>query len=334
MKLSLVIVNFHSSDFVRRSTSTVDSDWCEQVVLVDNSDDPAEAERLAGIELPVPTKVIVEQSNLGFGVGANHGIDFALGSTPDSPVWLLNPDTEPTAGAPESLLRRLALDLDDIVSPLVLTGEDGDEKIWFGGGVVDQRTGNVVHDDYLDSYEPTKIPDVRSTSFMCGAAPVFTPGAWRLLGGFRNDLFLYWEDAELSLRAQDIGLRMTVIGDASVWHAVGGTSDEAGQSRNFYYYSARNRVRVMIERGNGSQLVHPTGLKELVKFALRPVRRERSQRFRKTGSVMAGYLAGVTSARASSKRDHGDAGGSSMPPLGSDAQNPRRGSSAGEQPPA
>jgi GT2 family glycosyltransferase len=334
VRLSLVIVNFHSSDFVRRSTATVNPEWCELVVLVDNSDDPAEAERLAGIKLPVPTKVIVEPSNLGFGVGANHGIDFALGSTPNSPVWLLNPDTEPSEGAPEAILRRLALDLDDVVSPLVLTGEEGDERIWFRGGAVDQRTGNVAHEGYLDLYDPAKVPGARSTTFMCGAAPVFTPRAWHRLGGFRDDLFLYWEDAELSLRAQDLGLRMTVISDASVWHAVGGTSDETGQSRNFYYYSARNRVRVMIERGNGGQLLHPTGLKELTKFALRPLRRERSQRLRKTGTVMAGYLAGVASARASAIRYRGNADTPGMPSSRSDDQRSRRSSSSREQPPA
>jgi len=296
-----VIVNFHSSDFVRRSTATVDPNWCEQVVLVDNSNDPAEAERLAGIKLPVPTKVIVEQSNLGFGIGANHGIDFALGSTPDSPVWLLNPDTEPSAGAPNALLQRLALNLDDVVSPLVLTGENGDERIWFRGGAVDQRTGNVVHDDYLAAYDPATVPNARSTGFMCGAAPVFTPGAWRRLGGFREDLFLYWEDAELSLRAQDLKLRMTVIGDASVWHAVGGTSDEAGQSRNFYYYSARNRVRVMIDRGNGASLLAPRGLTELAKFVLRPLRRERSERLQKALRAVEGYLTGAKDALRSRK---------------------------------
>ncbi|WP_232536677.1 glycosyltransferase family 2 protein [Curtobacterium flaccumfaciens] len=300
--LSVVIVNYHSSDFVRRSTAAVDPTWCERVVLVDNSNDPVEAERLASIRLPVPTKIIIEPSNVGFGVGANHGIDFALGAAPNSSVWLLNPDTEPAAGAPESLVRRLSLGLDDIVSPLVLTGDSGDERIWFAGGVADGRTGNVAHDDYLKPYDPTTIDEARPTTFMCGAAPVFTPEAWRRLRGFREDLFLYWEDVELSLRAQDLGLRMTVIRDASVWHAVGGTSDETGQSRNFYYYSARNRVRVMIDRGSGLELLRPRGLRELAKFALRPLRRERSQRLRKTCLALTGYVVGALSTRLS--RDH------------------------------
>lgn len=303
--LSVVIVNYHSSDFVRRSTAAVDPTWCERVVLVDNSNDPVEAERLASIRLPVPTKIIIEPSNVGFGVGANHGIDFALGAAPNSSVWLLNPDTEPAAGAPESLVRRLSLGLDDIVSPLVLTGDSGDsgdERIWFAGGVADGRTGNVAHDDYLKPYDPTTIDEARPTTFMCGAAPVFTPEAWRRLRGFRDDLFLYWEDVELSLRAQDLGLRMTVIRDASVWHAVGGTSDETGQSRNFYYYSARNRVRVMIDRGSGLELLRPRGLKELAKFALRPLRCERSQRLRKTCLALTGYVVGALSTRLS--RDH------------------------------
>jgi N-acetylglucosaminyl-diphospho-decaprenol L-rhamnosyltransferase len=291
MKLGLVVVNYNSSAYVERLVTSVSSSWCSRVVIVDNSDDEAEVARLTTLELEVPIEVIVETHNLGFGGAANHGIDAAFRSNPSDPVWLLNPDTSFALDTPEALIRRLELGLDDIVTPAVVTGTDDDLRIWFAGGSADRSTGNVIHDDYLEPYSLDDLPTARSTTFMCGAAPIFTASAWATLHGFRDDLFLYWEDAELSLRAQDAGLRMTVLNQGSpVWHAVGGTAEGTGQSDAFYFYSARNRFMVMTERQGVSWILRPKVWLELTKFALRPLRTERSSRFRKFSRALRGYI--------------------------------------------
>jgi N-acetylglucosaminyl-diphospho-decaprenol L-rhamnosyltransferase len=295
MKLGLVVVNYHSSAFVERLMTAVSSSWCSRVVIVDNSEDETEASRLTSLELQVPTEIIIEPSNIGFGGAANDGINAAFSSNPTDPVWLLNPDTAFALDTPEALIRRLELDRDDIVSPAVVTGNGTALRIWFAGGSVDRRTGNVVHDDYLAPYSPDDLPTARPTTFMCGAAPVFTGFAWATLRGFRDDLFLYWEDAELSLRAQDAGLRMTVINQsAPVWHAVGGTAQGPGQSDAFYFYSARNRLMIMLERGQWASLLRPRALAQFGKFALRPLRRERDDKFHKFWKVLSGYGTGLT----------------------------------------
>ncbi len=155
----------------------------------------------------------------------------------------------------------------------------------------------MTHTNYLEPYQDAEADVSAPTTFMCGAAPVFTPDAWRALGGFREDLFLYWEDAELSLRAQDLGLRMTIAADAVVWHAVGGTGEGSGQSKNFYYYSARNRLKIMFGRGQGRRLLTPYGLMSLAKFALRPLRREKQDRLAKCALVVRGYVEGYRASR-------------------------------------
>lgn len=292
MKLSLVVVNYHSSEFVRQCVRNVDGSWCGQVTFVDNSNSEHEARALSEIVVPVPTSTIVEKTNVGFGTAANHGITAALAGSPDDPVWLVNPDMTFETATPHSLLDRLALGVDDLISPAIVTGESSDLRVWFAGGTADPRTGQVVHDDYLGRYSETPLELPRSTTFMCGAAPVFTPRAWAYLGGFRDDLFLYWEDVELSLRAQDLGLTMTIVGGSPVWHAVGGTGDGNGQSQLFYYYSARNRVRVMAQRGQARLLFTPVVLLQLVKFSLRPLRRETNGRVRKFLRTLSGYAAG------------------------------------------
>jgi N-acetylglucosaminyl-diphospho-decaprenol L-rhamnosyltransferase len=294
MKLGLVVVNYHSSGYVEHLLTAVSPDWCNRVIIVDNSDDEIEATRLASLTISVPLEVIIESANLGFGSAANHGIDAAFRSNPLDPVWLLNPDTSFDRETPEALIERLQRHEDDIVTPTVVTGDNGDHRIWFAGGSADRHTGNVVHDDYLEPYVRENLPDTRPTTFMCGAAPAFTAQAWDAMRGFREDLFLYWEDAELSLRAQDEGLRMTVINQCPpVWHAVGGTADGAGQSDAFYFYSARNRFIIMVERRGVAWLTSPKVWFELVKFAFRPLRAERLNRMRKLFRVLRGYAIGA-----------------------------------------
>lgn len=306
LRLSVVIVNYHSVSFVRRCIESIEPSWCERLVIVDNSTDPHEADQIRRLHIPVPFHLIVEERNVGFGTAANHGIDQAFADSSGTPVWLLNPDTEPAPDAAAALLRRVATSEDDILSPAIITGPESDRRVWFTGGTADSQTGDVIHDDYLTPYQPlnSEARIATSTSFMCGAAAVFTPRAWMLLGGFREDLFLYWEDVELSLRAQDLELRMTIVRDAVVWHAVGGTADEAGQSKNFYYYSARNRLIVMLERGRGRAMLRPQILVNLAKLPLRAVRRESSAPFTKASMALWGYLAGITLALRGA-RHHG-----------------------------
>ncbi|WP_193750599.1 glycosyltransferase family 2 protein [Curtobacterium citreum] len=291
--LSVVIVNYHSVDYVRRCVADFDSSWCRRLIIVDNSTAASETTALQELALGVPFIIITEPENVGFGTAANHGIDRALAEDPETPVWLLNPDTEPAPGAPSALLRRLERGSDDILSPTVITGHAGDRRIWFAGGTADRSTGNVTHANYLEPYRDDSEDGFAPTTFMCGAAPVFTPDAWKALGGFREDLFLYWEDAEISLRAQDLGLRMTIAADAVVWHAVGGTGEGSGQSRNFYYYSARNRVSIMVERHGLRVLLRPRSLVQLLKFSLRPVRRETHEPLIKMLLTVRGYGTGI-----------------------------------------
>ncbi len=131
--LSVVIVNYHSVDYVRRCVADFDSSWCRRLIIVDNSTDASEITALRELALRVPFTIITEPENVGFGTAANHGIDRALADNPATPVWLLNPDTEPAPGAPSALLRRLELGSDDVLSPTVITGHAGDRRIWFAG---------------------------------------------------------------------------------------------------------------------------------------------------------------------------------------------------------
>lgn len=86
--ISVLIVNYFSFTLTVRAIRSVLSDQpSAQIIVVDNSDDAAEAISLSAI-LPGGVKLIVAQSNLGFGRACNLALNYSHGEW----IFLLNPD--------------------------------------------------------------------------------------------------------------------------------------------------------------------------------------------------------------------------------------------------
>ncbi|RZL22690.1 MAG: glycosyltransferase family 2 protein [Rhodococcus sp. (in: high G+C Gram-positive bacteria)] len=291
MKYNVVIVNYFTSDYVQQCLATLDSKLCNSIVIVDNSSDQTELEKLRRVSRPFNAIVVEASSNLGFGAGVNLGVaKLELTSATDT-IWVLNPDTKIQMYADAALLREMQKGNYEILSPVITCGDTA-ESIWFQGGSLDKQTGRVTHWNYLQPYRSTE--ETYTTQFMCGAAPMFTQSAWQALGGFNESLFMYWEDAELSWRAHDARIKMGICGSSAIWHAVGGSSGESGESRLFYLMSARNRL-LMLRTYNGLlPLLKPRTMIETIKFALRPLRREKTKRFQKFAAGLTGIYQGIT----------------------------------------
>ncbi|GAA3763599.1 hypothetical protein GCM10022240_14950 [Microbacterium kribbense] len=137
---------------------------------------------------------------------------------------------------------------------------------------------------------------------MAGAAPFMHFSAWTTLGGFREDLFLYWEDSALSIAAQEIGLKMAVLTSAHVWHSVGGSSATTNTlSAIYYYYNQRNRLLTAIEQRRVRALLIGPGVFETIKQLIRPLRIEKEDRWVKFRAGVLGLLDGL---RGRSGKNH------------------------------
>ena len=56
---------------------------------------------------------------------------------------------------------------------------------------------------------------------------------------------MYWEDVDLSWRAERAGARLVVARDSEAVHDAGGTQQRTGargKSRTYYYFNTRNRL--------------------------------------------------------------------------------------------
>ncbi|MBM7241660.1 glycosyltransferase [Rhodococcus fascians] len=235
----VVIVTFNCFEFLKRCLQSLDSELIKSIVVVDNSSSAAERGKIASLgETDSRVSVFAMTTNLGFGAGVNRGLDI-LEATADDYVWVLNPDTEVEDGCVENLVGFVGQGRADIASPVVLTGQQRDQ-IWFGGGSVDFAKFRTSH--HQIGQNASLIEVMEESDFLSGSALFAKLSTWRALNGFREDFFLYWEDADLAIRAVKMGLRLAVAPDSAIWHAVGGTSGAKGKSAIYYFHMQRNRI--------------------------------------------------------------------------------------------
>ena len=217
-------------------------------------------------------EVVVHHStrNLGFAGGMN--LAYSLASPePGDLIWLVNPDTSTVGGAAVQLARAITTGAADIVCPVITTGSETSDTVWYGGGGVNVGAGESFHVAHRPSFSP-HANQVQQTGFVTGAALMTTAKTWESLGGLREDLFLYWEDTDLSLRALEIGLQLAVVANATMWHRVGGSSDRSGKSRTYYYYMARNRLIVCGARSPKLGILLGRGFRSTVRLMARACR--------------------------------------------------------------
>lgn len=292
-KLSIWMVNYKSADLLTQSIHALAGEPVDEILIWDNSsgaDDVAKLHTLANSDSRV--RLIESSANIGFGAGINALADRSL-DHPDDLIWILNPDTQLFQGSVSALCDQVATGAFDILSPLLVCGDKENPKIWFNGGGIDIRSGRCWHSDYGKT-EWGAGDRAQRTEFMTGAAPIMTRKVWDRIGGFHEELFLYWEDVELSLRAADLGLTLGVFGGCVVWHMEGGSGGAtSGRSSVYHYYNALNRLRVCSPRSGRLQVGFGRGSRETLASIIRPLIREKDNRVRKSISALKGTVRGM-----------------------------------------
>ena len=263
----IVIVNWRQAELTIRAARSIrerlgDGDV---LVVVDNASGDGSVERLRREGLTV----VESSENLGFGAGVNLG---AQGMVEDVLVLLNNdavaePDfleallrtlsDPPSATAPAAATARILLAgrwrpaargrQDALVSPR--TGRwtrVSDEAAARGEGeVLVNSTGNQV-DASGNGYDrdwlvPAGQEHSPSEVFgLCGGACAIRREAWQALGGFREDLFMYYEDTDLSWRLRERGWRVVYVREAVVLHEHASSSGTG--SAMFIRVNTRNRI--------------------------------------------------------------------------------------------
>lgn len=215
-----------------------------RIIVVDNGstdDSPATiAARYPSIEQ------VSTGRNLGFAGGMNVGIRRALDRGAEL-VFLVNNDTILAPECIAELVAVIQVTAADIAAPAILYAQPPD-KVWSLGGRRRRFTLEIrqCHNDAM--LRQAKQPF--AVDFVTGCGMVIRRGCLEQVGLFDERFFMYYEDADFCLRAQQAGMSMCVVPEARMWHKVAtsiGGSDSPGER----YHMARSSVQFFVKHVRG-----------------------------------------------------------------------------------
>ena len=210
-------------------------------IVVDNGSTDGTAELLA-TAFPEVELVRLER-NEGFCVGMNYGARRALERGADY-LLFLNNDIEVDPGFVTALVDEAGRHPDAAALCPKIYLADPPDRIWYFGAKLDPTKGyNGPHVGF-NEVDRGQFDEVAETGRACGAAMLVPRAVWDEIGPFDEELFLYVDDTDWSLRARSAGRRIFVVPASRMWHKVSAATGGEGSPRTLYY-STRNSLHVL-----------------------------------------------------------------------------------------
>jgi GT2 family glycosyltransferase len=229
--VSILVVTYRCRDAARGCLASLRETVAvpHEVVVLDNASQDGTVEMVRE-EFP-DARLIASEENLGFAVGCNRAAEEARGKY----VLLLNPDTVVHEGAvgalldfarahPEhGLVGGRTLDPDGSVNPGSCWGAPSLWSLFCFATLLSSafKRTRLFDPESLGAWQRDTV---REVDIVTGCLLLAPRTLWQELGGFDARFFMYGEDADLSLRAAQLGYRPAITPDAVVTHEIGVSS--------------------------------------------------------------------------------------------------------------
>jgi GT2 family glycosyltransferase len=190
-----------------------------------------------------PEGLVALDDNIGFAPAVNLGMARAVESGIE---WMLvlNNDATIAGDCIERCLKEALID-DRIalVAPAIAYADDR-RRLWFADG---------RHSDWLDVpwdrgpfHGPFTPPPSRDCDYAPTCCVLLSTTAWRDVGAYRAEFFMYYEDVDWCNRARSRGWRIRYLGEVLCRHEMASSAGESGSrylTETSAYYLARNPLR-------------------------------------------------------------------------------------------
>ncbi|SVE52247.1 uncharacterized protein METZ01_LOCUS505101, partial [marine metagenome] len=175
--------------------------------------------------------------NYGFAKANNIAYEYVNNLITFDYFWLLNNDTTILNSTLPALISYAKKHNNNILlSSLIYEGDDT-TKLWFSGGVYNKYFAIGNHVDY-EKFKASKY------KFLSGCSLFIPVSVIDKIGLLNEDIFLYAEDLEFSIRATEKDIPLDVVDSSIVFH-VGGASS-VKRSYLAYYYMIRYTTSVIV----------------------------------------------------------------------------------------
>ncbi len=224
MKIFFIILHFGD---IRTTQECIASIYAHEthpfsLIVVNNAKEKYIAKDFSNKKITV----INNKKNLGFAGGVNVGIQLALQKKADA-VCLLNNDTIFTKPILLELCKQLKGSV-GIVGPAIAFNKTH-KRLYDMGGKVKSLFLRTSHIE-VESIEDKKAKHV---TYISGCCMLVKKEVFNKIGLFDESFFLYYEDADFCLRAQEKGFEVVVTSAVTIQHKL---SHSAGKMSDLAIY--------------------------------------------------------------------------------------------------
>lgn len=227
-KVQVIVLQYtNSNDTIKCLNSILGLNYPNfEIVIVDNASESEHVKKIEQFILDHPIQKLelqVSKHNLGYSGGNNLGIKYALKNNADY-IWVLNNDTSVEIN---SLLKLVeAGEKNQKIGILSSILDEGNRKVY--GGKIKWLKPELEHCYKLEAINPTLPRSRYKLNYMPGTAMLLRSEMVKKIGFLDERYFLYFEDAEYSMRAQRAGYKLEVVMESLVYHAVSSTTKKLG----------------------------------------------------------------------------------------------------------
>jgi GT2 family glycosyltransferase len=188
-------------------------------------------------------EIVALEQNMGFCAGMNAGARRAteLGA---EQLLFLNNDIEVDPHFVAALVDEAGRRPDAAALLPKIYLADPPDRIWYFGAKLDPRKGYQGAHVGFNEVDEGQFSEVTETERACGAAMLVPRRIFEEVGEFDEELFLYADDTDWSLRARHAGYRLLVVPESRIWHRVSSANEGEGSPKTLYY-STRNTLHVL-----------------------------------------------------------------------------------------
>lgn len=250
--IAVVILNWNGWDDTLECVTSLRGqsrvpDW---IIVVDNDSHDFSQQKVAALGPGVT--LLRSGGNLGFAGGNNVGIRWALAHGA-SAVWLLNNDATADKGALDALWTTYRRNPHaGAIGTLIYDAARPSELQCWGGGWISLWTGRAR--------EFAHEVDTSCIDYISGCSLFLPRHAMERCGLLDEGFFMYFEDAEISLRYRTCGMALAVAHEAVVYHK-GASSTSPGRMQFAWRTQSLLRILKLHARSYGVALVISTVLR-------------------------------------------------------------------------
>jgi GT2 family glycosyltransferase len=206
-----------------------------EIIVIDNgsTDDSESIIRTAHQDITI----VQTGSNLGFCGGNNFGINIAIKQNPKY-ILLLNNDTIVEPNFLEPMVSAMECDEKAAAAGGTICYYPDKQKIWYAGGkFVFWKASS------LSNYSGKNIKSInklrkQNVSFITGCMMLIRTNVLSSVGFLDEKFFMYFEDAEFSLRMIKAGFHLLYVPQSRIYHKIHNRSDQLLPM----YFTVRNRL--------------------------------------------------------------------------------------------